>query len=108
MELVSTPIESNIETSISPKISPRNLDDEKLPDAIMWSLSQKQIANSRLQDYLKIGNSRANRILKRMEELCLIERLHGNLGWAVMPEYIEDISVRQPNFWRYMAVLRLI
>ena len=59
----------------------------------MWALSQKQIANSRLQDYLKIGNNRASRILKRMEELCLLEKMHGKLGWAVVPDCIEDMSV---------------
>ena len=58
----------------------------------MWALSQKQIANSRLQDYLKIGNNRASRILKRMEELCLLEKMHGKLGWAVVPDCIEDMS----------------
>lgn len=98
MELVSTSIELDVETSSSPKISPRNLDDEKLPNAIMWSLSQKQIANSRLQEYLKIGNTKANRILKRMEALHLIERLHGNLGWAVLPECIENMSVEAIRF----------
>ncbi|SDF10707.1 FtsK/SpoIIIE domain-containing protein [Sporomusa acidovorans] len=92
MELVSTSIESDAETSSSPQKSPRIFDDKKLPDAIMWSLSQKQIANSRLQTYLKIGNIKANRILERMEELHLIERLHGNLGWAVLPECIENMS----------------
>ncbi|SEJ71584.1 Ftsk gamma domain-containing protein [Propionispira arboris] len=100
MELVSTSIESDAETSSSPPIAPRILDDEKLPDAIMWSLSQKQIANSRLQDYLKIGNSRANRILKRMEELYLIKRLHGNLGWEVQPECIENMSDEVIEFLR--------
>ena len=58
----------------------------------MWALSQKQIANSRLQDYLKIGNNRARRILKRMEELSLLEKMHGKLGWAVVPNCIEDMS----------------
>lgn len=58
----------------------------------MWALSQKQIANSRLQDYLKIGNNRANRILKRMEALCVLEKMHGKLGWAVVPNCIEDMS----------------
>ena len=64
----------------------------------MWALSQKQIANSRLQDYLKIGNNRASRILKRMEELCLLEKMHGKLGWAVVPDCIENMSVEAIKF----------
>lgn len=31
-------------------------------------------------------------ILERMEALHLIERLHGKLGWAVLPECIENMS----------------
>ena len=85
--------ESGESTLMHPKTSRSNSEDEKLPDAIMWSLSQNQIANSRLQDYLKIGNNRASRILKRMEELCLLEKMHGKLGWAVVPNCIEDMSV---------------
>lgn len=94
MKLTSDFMEMKSGESIlmNPKTSRSNSEDEKLPDAIMWSLSQNQIANSRLQDYLKIGNNRSNRILKRMEELDLIERLHGNLGWAVLPECIENMS----------------
>lgn len=77
---------------MNPKTSRFNSEDEKLADAIIWSLSQNQIANSRLQDYLKIGNNRASRMLKRMEELCLLEKMHGKLGWAVVPNCIEDMS----------------
>jgi S-DNA-T family DNA segregation ATPase FtsK/SpoIIIE len=86
-------MESGEAILMNPKTSRSNSEDEKLPDAIMWSLSQNQIANSRLQDYLKIGNNRASRILKRMEELCLLEKMHGKLGWAVVPNCIEDMSV---------------
>lgn len=91
MDLVSTSTESNTETTDSPKSSKSNLEDEKLPDAIMWSLPQNHIANSRLQAHLNVGNNRANRILSRMEKLKLIERRNGNLGWVVVPENIEDM-----------------
>lgn len=86
-------MESGESIRMHPKTSHSNSEDEKLPDAIMWSLSQNQIANSRLQEYLKIGNNKASRILKRMEELCLLEKMHGKLGWAVVPNCIEDMSV---------------
>lgn len=66
-------------------------EDEKLSDAIMWSLSQSRIAYSRLQSYLQIGNNRANKLLGRMEELGFIRKLHGNLGWQVLPKGFEDI-----------------
>ena len=94
MKLTSDFMEMESDESIRmhSKTSHSNSEDEKLPDAIMWSLSQNQIANSRLQDYLKIGNNRASRILKRMEELCLLEKMHGKLGWAVVPDCIEDMS----------------
>ncbi len=91
-------MESGESTLMHPKTSRSNLEDEKLPDAIMWSLAQNQIANSRLQGYLRIGNNRASRILKRMEALCLLEKMHGKLGWAVVPNCIEDMSVEAISF----------
>ena len=68
-------------------------DDEKLAEAIMWTLPQMQVANSRLQAKLQIGNNRANRLLSRMEEWGLIHKLHGNLGWETIPKCFEDISI---------------
>ena len=67
--------------------------DEKLAEAIMWTLPQMQVANSRLQAKLQIGNNRANRLLGRMEEWGLIHKLHGNLGWETIPKCFEDISI---------------
>lgn len=68
-------------------------DDEKLAEAIMWTLPQMQVANSRLQAKLQIGNNRANRLLSRMEEWGLIHKMHGNLGWETIPKCFEDISI---------------
>ncbi|MEL7635675.1 hypothetical protein [Sporomusa sphaeroides] len=55
MKLTLAFMESGESILVNPKTSRPNSEDEKLLDAIMWSLSQNQIANSRLQDYLKIG-----------------------------------------------------
>lgn len=68
------------------------LDDNILPDVILWTLAQDRIANSRIQDDFKIGYNRANRLQNRMMELHLIERLHGNIGWKVIPKCIDDIT----------------
>ena len=72
--------------------------DEKLAEAIMWTLPQMQVANSRLQAKLQIGNNRANRLLGRMEEWGLIHKLHGNLGWETIPECFEDIPITVINY----------
>ena len=72
--------------------------DEKLAEAIMWTLPQRQVANSRLQAKLQIGNNRANRLLGRMEEWGLIHKLHGNLGWETIPECFEDIPITVINY----------
>lgn len=74
--------------------------DEKLIRAIRWSLPQKNIANSRLQNELHIGNTIANRLLSRMEELNLIHKLHGNLGWERVPKCFDDIS---PETVKYLT-----
>lgn len=72
--------------------------DEKLAEAIMWTLPQRQVANSRLQAKLQVGNNRANRLLSRMEDWGLIHRLHGNLGWETVPKCFEDIPITVINY----------
>ena len=96
-KLTSTVEEASEEIAKNSKTSQSNPDDEKLPDAIMWLLTQNEIANSRLQDYLKIGNNRAKVLLSQMEELALINRLNGNKGWEVKPKHIEDMSAEAIN-----------
>lgn len=91
LDIESTFIESNTGTTDNSK--PLHSEDEKLADAIMWTLSQNHIANSRLQAYFHVANNRANRILNRLEELGLIKRLNGNRGWEVKPKCIEDMSI---------------
>jgi len=98
MELISYSSELDKEIFDNQKIFQHNSDDEKVYNAIMWSLSKPQIANYRLQKYLKSGNNVTKRILKRMEEFNLIVRLHGNLGWEVVPKCIEDMSANAIEF----------
>lgn len=93
IDLPSISSESNTQGTDSPKLLKSKSDDEKLPDVIMWTISQTHIANSRLQAYFHIANNRANRILNRLEELGLIKRLNGNRGWEVNPSCIEDMSI---------------
>lgn len=91
LDIDSIFIESDTDTTDNSK--PLHSEDEKLPDAIMWTLSQNHIANSRLQAYFHVANNRANRMLNRLEELGLIKRLNGNKGWEVKPKCIEDMSI---------------
>lgn len=98
MKLILSSTESNGEIFDNKKIFQHNSDDEKLSNAIIWSLSKSKIANYRLQKYLKSGNNVTKRILKRMEEFKLIARLHGNLGWEVVPRCIEDMSANTIEF----------
>lgn len=79
-------------------------DDDILLEVIMWSLPQERIANSRLQAKCQIGNNRANRVLNRMEEMELIRRLHGNLGWKTIPRCFEDLSLEVVNFLKENGV----
>ena len=79
-------------------------DDGILLEAIMWSLPQEKIANSRLQAKCQIGNNRANRVLDRMEEMGLILRLHGNLGWKTIPECFEDIPIKVTEYLKKNGV----
>lgn len=66
--------------------------DEKLPEVILWALPQDRIANSRIQANFNVANGRANKLLSKMEEWKLIRRLHGNLGWELIPNCYGDLS----------------
>ena len=66
--------------------------DQILPEVIEWTLPQDRIANSRIQGKFNIGNNRAVKLLEQMEELGLIHKLHGNLGWEVIPGCYEQLS----------------
>lgn len=60
--------------------------EELLPKVILWSLPQNRIANSRIQKSFHIANDKANDILEQMDQMELISKMHGNLGWKVLPE----------------------
>ena len=67
--------------------------DEKLAEVIAWAIPQRRIANSRVQAAFHVANGRANRLLSKMEEWKLIRKLHGHLGWELLPSCYEDLSV---------------
>lgn len=74
------------------------LKKENLSDIIIWSLSQQQIANSRIQAHFHIGNQKVLKILEQMEEQGLIHRMNGNRGWEVIPKCFEDIPIKTLDF----------
>lgn len=71
--------------------------DEKLPEVILWALPQSRVANSRIQAQFGVANNRANRLLSQMEEWKLIKKLHGNLGWELIPGCYEDLPIEVIN-----------
>ena len=75
-----------------------------LLEAIMWSLPQEKISNSRIQREYQIGNNRAVRVLDQMKGMELIYELNGNLGWKVIPKCFEDIPVKALNYLKENGV----
>lgn len=92
LDTLSNSIQNSVSIAGFSQSSHEQSEDKKLIDAIRWSLPQIQVANSRLQSELKIGNNRANRLLSQMEELGLIHKMHGNLGWERTPKDFDEIS----------------
>lgn len=70
---------------------PNLINDELLPDIIMWVLEQDKIANYRIQKEFHIGNGRTNTILELLKNQKLLEKLWGNSGWTVKPKFIKDL-----------------
>ena len=75
-----------------------------LLEAIMWSLPQEKISNSRIQREYQIGNNRAIRVLDQMKGMGLIYELNGNLGWKVIPKCFENIPAKALNYLKENGV----
>ena len=104
--LEAIPIPTELNTNAyrdSQKVHGRS-DEDILLEAIMWSLPQKQIANSRIQREYQIGNNRAIRVLDQMEDMGLICELNGNLGWKVIPKCFDDMPVNALNYLKENGV----
>lgn len=86
------PLISDMDTSISPKGSRFKTFEELLPDAIIWTLSQVKVANSRLIKYLHVRDAMGGQILNWMSKHNLILQLNGNHGWKVMAESYGDFD----------------
>lgn len=66
--------------------------EELLPDAIMWTLPQEKVANSRLLQYLHVRDAMGKQILEWMSKHNLISPLNGNHGWKVKAESYGDLD----------------
>lgn len=92
------PLASDVSTSILPQGSRFKTFEELLPDAIMWTLPQEKVANSRLLKYLHVRDAMGRQILDWMSKNNLIIQLNGNHGWKVIPECFEEIPTTILNY----------
>lgn len=104
LEAVPVPTELNTNAYRNSKKVRGRSDEDILLEVIMWSLPQKQIANSRIQREYHIGNNRAIRVLERMEYIGLICELGDNLGWKVIPKCFDDMPVKALNYLKQNGV----
>lgn len=66
--------------------------EELLPDAIMWTLPQEKVANSRLLQHLHVCDVMGRQILEWMSGHNLIVQLNGNHGWKVATGDYADLD----------------
>lgn len=66
--------------------------EELLPDAIMWTLPQEKVANSRLLQHLHVRDAMGRQILEWMSGHNLIVQLNGNHGWKVATGDYADLD----------------
>ena len=85
-------LKTDMSTYISPKESRFKTFEELLPDAIMWTLPQRKVANSRLLQHLHVRNAMGKQILEWMSKHNLISLLNGNHGWEVKAESYGDLD----------------
>ena len=83
---------ADMSTYISLKESRFKTFEELLPNAIMWTLPQRKVANSRLLQYLHVRNAMGKQILEWMSGHNLIIQLNGNHGWKVKIGSYEDLD----------------
>lgn len=92
------PLASDVSTFILPQGSRFKTFEELLPDAIMWTLPQGKVANSRLLKFLHVRDAMGRQILDWMSKNNLIIQLNGNHGWKVIPECFEEIPTTILNY----------
>lgn len=85
-------LKTHMSTFISSRKSRFKTFEELLPDAIIWTLPQIKVANSRLLKYLHVRDAMGKQILEWMSEHDLISPLNGNHGWEVKAESYGDID----------------
>lgn len=83
ISLDGSSLKTDMSTYIPPKKSRFKTFEELLPDAIMWTLPQRKVANSRLLQHLHVRNAMGKQILEWMSKHDLISPLNGNHGWEV-------------------------
>lgn len=82
-------------TKIAPKPS---VEDKIFADVILWALSQNSISVNRLQSSFHMGWTKASRVVEKLEELGVVERVDAKLARSVIPTVLDDIPAGMKAF----------
>lgn len=73
-------------------------EDQLLASVIMWTFGRNLISANLLMAHYHLGWNKTNRLIKRLEELGIVEKLEAKLPRNVVPHKFEDISEELVKF----------
>ncbi len=65
--------------------------DKQLADTIIWALKKQEVSINLLKKESKIGNNTAEALIKKLEDLGIVERTHAKTKRKVLPKSIADL-----------------
>lgn len=75
-----------------------SVDDRTFAQVLLWALSQDSISVNALMDSFHLGWNKANRLVKRLEELGVVGELDAKLPRCVVPTEISDLPAEMMEF----------
>lgn len=81
-----------------------SVEDQTFANVLLWSLSHDTISISAIQDQFQMGWNKANRLVKRLEELGVVGEPFAKLPRSVVPTEISDLPMEMREFLEHNGI----
>ena len=95
---------SGADALIVPVKAKPSADDQTFASVLLWALSQDAISVNALMDSFHLGWNKANRLVKRLEELGVVGEPFAKLPRCVVPTEVGDLPAEMLEFLEHNGV----
>lgn len=85
-----------------------SVQDKTFANVLLWSLSHDTTSVHAIQEQFKMGWSKANKLVKRLEELGVVGEPFAKLPRCVVPTEIDDLPVEMVEFLQRNGVAAIL